>query len=455
MRQKMDVVPKSEMQSQEQVLYYGTNPPEEESDGCVFIRCSEEALTYFQSRRPYDIKNVRFIKGIYTDHLPVLFPGNADQAVFKTNAVQSDDIIASAFFFLSDWQNGLSAPDVHGRSKYSESIQKRLETGNLPVVNEYALLLQRWLIISGAVTVLAPMIWKGKGFALALTHDLDRLKKKTKGTWARETVDFLILNKNRSTLPVRLDRWQASVLDLITPGDTYQDSILKLLLFSENKGIRPTVFLQSGVEKHPNDSAKYLDFPFFDRLQEKIGDIGGEIGYHPGYESGYIEELIGRELHQLEKRIGSSVKSVRFHYLRFNPEHMPSLLIKYGLEQDSSIAWAENAGPRTGCVSPHTVFDRNKNRDSGVLEIPMLAMDVQLMSYMKLNISEAIGLLRKQVDLVARYNGVIVWNFHHQVYDPTEAPGWGRMFGESLNYAIEKEPYNDTFKQIARDWTAV
>jgi hypothetical protein len=455
LRLKMAMVKAEEIKA-EGGIYYGFNflaSDNQYGNNVISISASTDAFDFFSTRKPLDISGVATIQGVFTDKIPVLFQGRATPFINRSGTENRPDIIASAFFFLSDWQNGTAGePDKHGRCRFSDSLQNKLGI-DYPIVNEYALLLGSWLEAAGIKP--GKMNWNGSAFALALTHDIDRLKKKTKGTWARESVDFLLLNRNKKSFPERLDRWQASILDLLTPGDTYQDSILKLLEFSGNTGIRPTLFIQSNIHKHPNDSANYLDLPFFDKMVEKILETGGEIGFHPGYEAGYNSGLFAEELKLLQQKTGNRIRSVRFHYLRFDPERHADLLVKHSIENDSSVAWAEHAGSRTGTVSPHTLFDRNKNSDSNVIELPMIAMDVQLLNYMNLNISESVALLRKQVDLVERYNGVVVWNYHHHIYDPIEAPGWHRMFGQSLNYAIERKPYNETFQGISEVWSAL
>ena len=449
LRMKMVVVPVQDL-GEGGGLYYGVNSNQISDTDNVRIAASNEAINYLSDRKPYDASAVKTVPGFFRERLPVLFSSFTDSDNQQSPGVYRDDLIASAFFFLSDWQSGISEKtDHHGRFRYIDSIQKQLDI-DYPVVNEYALVLGKLLENAGLKP--AVMNWKGSSFALGLTHDIDRLSKKTKGTWARETVDYLILNKNNKAFPQRFTRWKSSAIDLITPGDSYQESILKIIDFALSTGTRPTFFVQSGIHKHPNDSVNYLDHPFFTLMSEQISRCGGEIGFHPGYEAGYNAELFDRELIQLEKKLGDKVKSVRHHYLRYDAELFPFMLKKHSIGNDSSIAWAEQPGPRTGCVSPHTIFDRNKNCDSNVLEFPMIAMDVQLLNYMGLTISGSVDLLRKQVDLVERYNGVIVWNYHHHTFDPIEAPGWHRLFGQSLNYAIERKPCNETFKDLAETW---
>ncbi|MFU8861683.1 MAG: DUF7033 domain-containing protein [Cyclonatronaceae bacterium] len=433
-------------------LYYGVNTHQTAGTNYVCIAASEQAIKYFNDRKPCDVSAVKTITGIHQERVPVLFGSFREGDQQKSAEVFRHDLVASSFFFLSDWQIGIpTMTDCHGRIRYDDSIQKLLNI-DYPVVNEYALLLGKLLDEAGFKP--EAMNWQGFDFALGLTHDIDRLRKKTTGIWVRETVDFLIRNKNNTSLRQRVARWKSSVTDLLTPGDSYQDSILKIIDFADHTSVKPTFFVQSGIQKHPNDSVNYLDYPFFTLMTDRISRCGGEIGFHPGYEAGYDDELFDLELHQLEKKLNLKVKSVRHHYLRYDARKFPAMLSRHSIENDSSIAWAEQAGSRTGCVSPHTVFDRNKNCDTNVLEFSMIAMDVQLLNYMGLNISGSVDLMRKQVDLVERYHGVIVWNYHHHTFDPIDAPGWQQLFGQSLNYAIERKPYHETFKGLAETWFA-
>lgn len=73
--------------------------------------------------------------------IPVLFTDNNDLPVIEIrndSVCLNFDIIGSAFYFLSGWQEIKSTVrDTHGRYPFKESLQYELNITEIPVVNYY------------------------------------------------------------------------------------------------------------------------------------------------------------------------------------------------------------------------------------------------------------------------------------------------------------------------------
>ncbi len=415
-------------------MYYGLNPEEHISKADIVIRASQKTIEYFEKQTAYEAENVFYIES-ESVQLPVLF-GSGEQ----TDEIINADVIASAFLFLSDWQSVVPGPrDAHGRAMYKHSVQAHLSVGMRPLVNEYADFLTS-LIKKKTSKKIPQKTWNGKKLAGVITHDFDRIKKKYPGTWMREFVEIPFLNAHNLPPGARWRRFNLSLKDLMASDDGYERSIRKIFEFEKENGIRPTVLLKSIIKKHKNDARDYLDYPFLDEILALTKKTGGEIGFHSSYMAGFDQQLFEREYQQLKKRIGTSPKSHRFHYVRFNTDYGLGIPEKFGFKTDSSLGWAEQSGYRTGFTHPHKIYDTRNNKPRKTVQLPMMLMDMQVFQYMHLDLEAGIEIAKKQVDTALRYGGIVVWNFHHHTYDIAETGECHLLFEKSLNYLTSKEP---------------
>ena len=83
------------------------------------------------------------------------------------------DIVASAFYFLSGWNEFVhSSNDEYGRIKHEQSMVKRLGVTHIPVVNYYFDILRHAISQCSGKTS-NKGLWNNHSFAVALTHDVD------------------------------------------------------------------------------------------------------------------------------------------------------------------------------------------------------------------------------------------------------------------------------------------
>jgi hypothetical protein len=171
-----------------------------------------------------------------------------------------------------------------------------------------------------------------------------------------------------------------------------------------------------------------------------------EIGYHSGYEAGHNIDQLRAEYGRLSNRVGQTIAVHRSHYLRYKEGVTFPMLDELGIKVDSSVAWAEQTGFRAQTCRPYPLFDIASNRQLGVIEIPLSVMDTQPFGYMKLKPEDAVSDSASIVNTVKRHNGVMVWNFHHHIYDELDAPEWHRLLLAA--YELSEDGQNVTFKSI-------
>jgi hypothetical protein len=418
--------------------------------GVLGIQSRPETWAYFESDQPYDVEQVVRLESTVGDgaeELPVLF-GEAKVHQQERSITVRTDLVASAFFWLSDWQERyVIERDQHGRIPYRATLQHALNVGERALVNEYAAQLAHWLEQLGYN--IAPKSWPNGKYALALTFDLDNVRKNriTSG-WAK-TKDLWASKPKRQNF----SRWGSALRQAVTPGNPTHKSIQKLFGQLDERAIHSTVFLKSIIERSEFDARDYLQTSFFNNLIARLKAEGHEIAFHSSYDGGVEPALLKAELEQLQS-IGdvNEIVSHRAHYLRYNPDILPDELSVAGIQLDSSMGWADQIGFRTGCCWPHRWYHLEKDQATDLWEIPMTAMDIQLMSYMRLNTEQAVERICTQIDTVKRWNGIAVWNFHQHIYDPVEAPGWDEVFERALAYALNEQPTITTFSELHELW---
>ena len=391
----------------------------------------------------------------WPEKTPFLF-GNTRSESGTRYILTEADLVASSFFWLSDWQEtymGEEARDEHGRIPYSRSLHSELGLGALPIVDVYGLLLIHWLRKLGYQCI--PKLWPGgKRFALFLTFDIDNLRKNPAALLWRESRNLFRRQpnppspQNSNALLGRVSRFRKVLKQLPAGDENLTSSVDRILeICRENEG-SPTIFLKSLIERHRRDARDYLDIPYFNKMLDNIESLDGEIGFHSSYRANYDRNLFRKELLRLTQKTNREINAHRAHYLRYDNSLTPELWENHGLTADSSMGWADQFGFRTGTCHPHYIFNRKRNSVTDIIEIPLMAMDAQLFGYMELTGQDALKRLEIQVKLVELFRGILVWNFHQHIFDSLEAPGWGSLFKKAYQRAAAEKPWQATFRDL-------
>jgi len=114
-----------------------------------------------------------------------------------------------------------------------------------------------------------------------------------------------------------------------------------------------------------------------------LREQGLESGVHPGYFTFGQPEALKAEVAVLREILGEGPLGGRQHYLRWNPDTWHDWE-RCGLAYDSSVGYADRVGFRAGTCVPYRPWLFRFNRESELLEIPLIAMDVTLINIMKL-----------------------------------------------------------------------
>ena len=417
-------------------LYYG-NAPEGLAPSILTIRLAHQTETFFQEYAPYLASAVRW--HVWRDESwPVLF-----------DLAGSEDLVASAFFWLSGWQEHvIRRRDQHGRFMHRSSLQAELSTSARPVVDAYrerlADALQAYKIPSARRT------WKGAAWALCPTVDIDYLRKWRKGMIYRETVEYLILGRQYVSLGKRLRRFGRFLADVLRPGDVFRSAFERMHGAIKRHGTA-TFFLKAAAHG-PQDVAYDLKDPFLIQMVGKLEDDGFELGAHPSYHAHTHVAYLASETERIAALMQRAPVSVRQHFLRYESPATPRLQEKAGFAIDSTLGFCETYGFRNATCLPFQRFDIQKNSCSDVWEMPLAVMESALFNRCGLSQEEAIAASQEIIGACRRFGGVAVMSWHNVLWDELDHPGWGAHFTQTMEHAVARGAAVMSLREALSSW---
>ena len=419
-------------------LYYGPRtkslPP-----GIIILSFSSEAERFFNSNEHYVAENAA-MRTWREEKWPVLFPGNAPE---------EDDLIASAFFWLSGWQEYvIEQRDIHARFSFYNSLQHTLKVATMPVVDAYREKLSRSLKKCGKTV--RPRKWGGAQWALCPTIDVDYIVKWRKGMIFRETIEYLFLNYRSESFGSRINRFGEFLRDFLRRGDVYQHAMERI-----HETISPNgtaTFFFKAAARGPRDVHYSLKHPFLQLFVEKLKKSNFEIGLHPSFHAHNHPEYLTAERDAITNLSGYKPTSIRQHFLRYEAPTTPRLQQQLGFKIDSTLGFAEHEGFRNGTCLPFLRFDNHANKATSVWEMPLIMMESALFSRRKLNLNEALNQAIRIIRQCRRFGGVAVFLWHTVLWDEMDHPGWGEHFTKTYEHAIENNAQIASLSTALNSW---
>ena len=338
-------------------------------------------------------------------NLTLLFPPCApDHAI-------PGDIVASAFYLLARWDEYRVADrDRFGRLPFARSAFTMIDGLDMedPAVEGYLAALR------GALGLPAP-----EGWTVFLTHDIDRIRKRTRRGIARSV-------KRRRHRAVR---------DLA--GHDPWDNIPDLLETTWRRGLRATVFL-IGRNQHRLDGTPRRTYERERRnLAAAVHAAGSEVALHGAFASSQSQQELDHEVAVLRGEAGE-VRGVRFHYLRFRYHDTPLRVERAGLRYDASLGFSERPGFAAGYARPFRPWIVGEERESTITLVPLAVMDTTLHSHLTLQAPEARERALRVLDVVRRCGGAAALLWHNTYLADERAPGYDRLWEDLLDDLQER-----------------
>lgn len=326
------------------------------------------------------------------------------------------DMITPSFAFLSRFEEFFAQHvDAHGRFPYQGSLAQKYGLVEIPIVDEYAMILRKNLCACSPETF-THIPRKPK---IVPTHDIDLLYRFTSPFQALKSIfgRDLLINRDLKMVRKSLTDYRAWKLDFYQ--DPYIQAILEFAKMEHAAGLEPVFFFKSLVEGDEDATYDIRDLRML-QIWKEIVKNGGIIGLHGSLKSAEETGRLHMERQRLEKESRSlteDVTAVRQHYLRAHFSGTPDSLDFWqeaGVCDDYTLGFAEHCGFRCGTCHPYPLYDVRNDRVTDIIEHPLIVMDGTLFDYMKLSVEEAkdLALKLKQRCLDVEGDFVFLWHNH-------------------------------------------
>ncbi|MEM7038376.1 MAG: polysaccharide deacetylase family protein [Bacteroidota bacterium] len=405
------------------------------------IRIRRGRTSYFEGVTPLAVKDVvekwwrgRRVLFLFDQAAKDIYTVDAENQTVTINF----DILASAFYFLSGWQEYVSeVRDAVARFPYAESFQKHFDCVTRPMVNYY------FDILRAAIAEVhdfqpTPKHWGGADFAAFVSHDVDYARTGWRGKAKTEL-------KQGKVLPLL-----KTVLNRAVGTDPYFN-FADIVEMEAELGAKATwFFLCRQGKAFGYTNADYdVTKPRFRRLMDWLEKVGCEVGLHGSFGTGHDGEALKADL----QRLGRPAKGNRFHFLQYDVQKSPQILAQNGFQYDSSLGFAEHIGFRNGICYPFFLYDIENDRPLPVLEIPLLVMDATLgFKYMDLEPTEASEQIKALIDEVRKWKGCFSVLWHNDYIARDEPQASKRDYLRILSYCKAEGAAFMTGAQIAAEF---
>jgi hypothetical protein len=388
----------------------------ERPEGGAWIPMQRDAQDFFEGPGVFPAEAVHTAGG-----LTLLFP---PASLAPGPGELPGDVVASAFYLLARWdEHRVTARDDFGRLPLAESAFGRIAGLDLedPPVEGYIDALRH------ALGLPAPAGW-----GVALTHDIDRIRRRTA--------------RGAAAVAKRSGARGLARLALRDPWDNLPD----LLEASSSRGVAPTVFL-IGRNHHRLDGTPRRTYERTrPAMAAAVRAAGGEVGLHAAFASSESGEALAQELAALRAEAGE-VAGVRFHYLRFRYHETVRWLEAAGAEYDASLGFSEAPGFAAGIARPFRPWLVGDERPARLRLLPLAVMDTALWSRLGLDAEAARERALAVLDRVRLAGGRVSLLWHNTALADPRAAGYGPLWGELLDELAARGAELGTAAAMARE----
>lgn len=324
---------------------------------------------------------------------PLFAAGDSEELVCRA------DILTAALWTVSRLEETLDVSrDEHERIRARDSMAGTFAHLTRPIVDEYGLALQTAL--QRLRRDWAPL---RRGLRVKISHDIDLVGLPRR---LRMLAGHLYVRRN-------LRAFVTDVLSPITAKRTaYLQAAIDLHETSQKNGFASAFYWMAATRATAYDSGYDPGTPLVSQTILRLQDSGAEIGIHPGYDTYRADTELERQLSILRTIVGDAPIGGRQHYLRWDPSMWLSWE-RAGLAYDSSVGYADGVGFRAGTAWPYHPWIVNEDRETELLEIPLIVMDCAPIAYMGLNENDTLSLVRGLVEQCRRVGGVFTLLWHN------------------------------------------
>jgi hypothetical protein len=356
-----------------------------------------------------EITNLPETPFFQVDNTPVLF-GNSKIERQNGKLIVYADIIASSFFLLSRYEEILKPEcrDQHGRFLANNSVVFQQGYGNRPLVDEYGLLLRKWLREAG---INVPAEKKGLN-KIYLTHDVDEPFRFERISSVCKQYIKNILRYNYSSSPLK--KYFNEQYD---EYNTFSKIINYDKIFCESLREIPVEIIYFLITTGSLFNNKYYNFfsKKINRLIDLLKTSGATLGLHISYKTGVKPWKIKQEAKRLMDKLNLTALKSRHHYLRWREPEDIVYMEQAEITDDFTLSYADSAGFRVGTCHPYKFINPRTKELTNVIIHPLEIMEctLNLKNYMNLDYENAFTVCKQIIDQVYKHNGELVLLWHN------------------------------------------
>ncbi|MCK9329636.1 MAG: hypothetical protein M0Q94_07145 [Candidatus Cloacimonetes bacterium] len=428
-------------------VYYGQDF---KNDYPVNIYHNPKAVDFFDQIKLYPNEDINQV--LYQDiYIPFLFslPGKIFE-ISNKKVIIKKDIITSAFYFLTCWQEYVDEQNLipGDRYDYRQSLQNYLDLTEIPVVDYYCQIFEVTLKI-----ILKKFANKKKwpnnaSFCLTLSHDIDYYN-----FWNKKHLNMVYKHNLKKMKKNFISALYKIVGHFITKQCLWnpEKALSSILNYEQKLKVNSTSFLMSQSEILDERQAYFND----EQQLKQIIKIFQKhsVGLHGTKAASVDEDLLTEQL-ILINSYDFAVKGYRNHFLSFNYQKSFKILEQAGFVYDATLGFWENIGYRAGISLPFYPFNIKENRPFSVLEIPLTIMDVTLFTEKAMNLSynSAKHKIKKIVNNTHINNTHLSILWHNNTFDCIDYPYWQKLYWEIIRYSKRKNAWICSLDDLANYW---
>ncbi len=424
----------------------------------VFIKDFSEVeeysdrIVFYLSSKDFNPEKIKWI-----DNIPVLFPSSETGELFyfkNNNLIFSDDILKSAFYLLSGYQEYVSKERDHlGRFPFNESIQKKLNITNIPVVNYYFNYITKGIkLFCERINIEFTEKKLFKTFGFILSHDIDLVDKYNwyyNGYKIKELLGIVKTNLSKQKIIVLLIKGLLGNLKLLRNNNPYWN--FSFLQETENKyGFKASYFFLPRGIKHA-DAYYDLEEERLINLYSELIANGHEIGLHGTVGSSASLEKMRNDYNRISGVVPQKILGVRQHRLNYIHPHTLIYQSETGLSYDNTLGFAAHEGFRNSYCLPFKLYNFEKDRIIDIWEIPLNVMDITLFAYQRYQYDDAIKSIRKLISEIKKMHGIFTLLWHNGFFDEILYPGITGFYLRLLEIIKKEGPVNILVKDLLKE----
>ncbi len=392
---------------------------------------------------------------VFNTCFPVLFSLSPSSKLFDIdnngNLIFYHDYVKSVFYLLSGWQELQTCNrDFIGRYPHDISIQNRLKSTKLPLVNYYfEAMVQGFEAFGIFHNKLIERKRLFPDFGFLLSHDVDRIAFYHFREIFFKLKQYFGLSDRYYSKSLTLKLFFKGLLFRLNPfrkNDPWWN-FDKMVEQEKRLGIRSSFFFLK--QEHSNMDSRYqFSDKKIKRLIKELLKDGFEVGLHGTIHSAKHESSMMQQVREITKAIGHKPKGARQHFLRFFHPNTFRLLVKAGIKYDTTLAFAEHEGYRNGYCYPFKPYDFERDEMIDIWEIPLTMMDVTVLNYRGLDYEEIENSTRQLITEARKFGGIFSLLWHNCRLDEYQYPGITAFYNRLLELIVESKPTSLTGRKL-------